>query len=102
MAEKRRVQYVSLLDAMNQNNQMPVPVAIAYYNYFYPFNSNSIPDEVKTSYSQTGGAPYLDEDYTVIGEITEGMDVVEAIQKLPVDSNNRPIGYARITKFTVK
>ena len=42
-------------------------------------------------YTQTGGAPTLDGLYTVFGEITEGMDVVEEISNLhATGKNGRP------------
>jgi len=41
-------------------------------------------------YVNIGGAPSLDGLYTVFGEISEGMDVVEKINALPVGKNGRP------------
>ena len=37
-----------------------------------------------------GGEPLLDGDYTVFGEIVEGMDVLEKIALVATDSNDRP------------
>ena len=39
-------------------------------------------------YTTVGGAHTLDGLYTVFGEISEGMDVVEAIEKLPATGKN--------------
>lgn len=36
------------------------------------------------------GNPFLDGDYTVFGEIVEGMDVLEKIALVATDSNDRP------------
>ena len=41
-------------------------------------------------YTTTGGSPTLDGLYTVFGEITEGMDVIEKISSLPTGKNGRP------------
>ena len=57
--------------------------------------------EMIEAYKTVGGTPHLDGQYTVFGEITEGMDVVEAIQGVEVDKNDRPLDDIRILKATV-
>lgn len=44
-----------------------------------------------SDYQMYGGTPHLDGTYTVFGEVIEGLDVVEAIQKCPTDANDRPL-----------
>ena len=44
----------------------------------------------KALYAEIGGRPDLDQDYTVFGEIVEGLDVVDKIAKVPVDKADRP------------
>lgn len=48
------------------------------------------------AYTTIGGTPFLDNQYTVFGEVTEGMEVVEKIQKAMTDGNDRPIKDIRI------
>lgn len=50
-------------------------------------------------YLETGGAPFLDMDYTVFGEVVTGMDVVDKISKAPRDPRDRPL---EDIKFTIK
>lgn len=42
--------------------------------------------------------PHLDGAYTVFGEVTEGMDVLETIQKVPTDDYDRPLEDIRMLK----
>ena len=42
--------------------------------------------------------PHLDGTYTVFGEVTEGMDVLEAIQKVATDEYDRPLEDIRMLK----
>lgn len=46
-------------------------------------------EQIKT-YATVGGAPHLDGDYTVFGEVLEGMEVVDEIASVPCDRLNRP------------
>ncbi|PKP01722.1 MAG: peptidylprolyl isomerase [Bacteroidetes bacterium HGW-Bacteroidetes-6] len=48
-------------------------------------------DEQREVYKTEGGTPFLDGNYTVFGEVYEGMDVVDKIAKVTRDRNDRPL-----------
>lgn len=48
------------------------------------------PAQIK-AYTTVGGVPSLDTKYTVFGEITEGLEVVDKIANVPVDINDVPV-----------
>ncbi len=52
-------------------------------------------------YVNVGGAPHLDGDYTVFGEVLEGMDVIEAIEAAETDRGDRPVEDIRILGIKV-
>ena len=47
-------------------------------------------DAQRAAYKEIGGRPDLDLDYTVFGEVTRGMDVVQAIADSPKGRGDRP------------
>ena len=49
------------------------------------------PDTHKKVYKTLGGYPPLDQNYTVFGEVIEGMDVVEKVAGVAADRANRPM-----------
>ena len=53
-------------------------------------NSAGYRAEVVSAYQTAGGAPYLDYTDTVLGQVYEGMDVVDAIGQAAVDENQKP------------
>ena len=57
--------------------------------------------EQKEAYTTVGGTPFLDNSYSVYGEVVEGMDVVEKIEKVATDGNDRPVDDVKILKATV-
>ena len=59
------------------------------------------PEQIK-AYSTVGGAPHLDGSYTVFGEVTEGMKVVENIEIAKTNRAYRPVENIRILKASIQ
>lgn len=74
-------------------HQLTDPVAIREYEKtpHYTFS----PDQKKT-YSTIGGTPHLDMNYTVFGEVIEGLDVIDKIASVKTDKNDRPLQNVRM------
>lgn len=57
--------------------------------------------EQRQAYSTIGGAPFLDGDYTVFGEVVKGMEVVDKIAAQEKDPRDRPVQDVKILKTTI-
>ncbi len=57
--------------------------------------------EQREAYTTIGGAPFLDGDYTVFGQVLSGMEVVDKIAAQPKDANDRPLEDIRIISMKV-
>lgn len=51
------------------------------------------------AYTTVGGYPSLDNNYTIFGEVVEGMEVIDKIAEQPTDQYNRP---QKDIKFSIK
>ena len=67
----------------------------------FRLKGRKIPDEERSVYRQLGGAPHLDQQYTVFGEVIRGMNVVDSIAAVPTTGPplDRPKVEVRILKM---
>lgn len=68
----------------------------------YRLKGRKIPAEHREVYKTLGGAPHLDQNYTIFGELVKGMEVLDAIAATPTSKGvdrDRPLTNVRIIKM---
>ncbi|MBS1747238.1 MAG: peptidylprolyl isomerase [Bacteroidetes bacterium] len=53
-------------------------------------------DEQRKIYKTYGGTPFLDQNYTVFGEVIKGLDVIDKIAAVQTNPNDRPLKNVRM------
>jgi CobQ-like glutamine amidotransferase family enzyme len=48
-------------------------------------------DEMVKVYAEVGGTPHLDQNYTVFGEVVEGLDIIDKIAATETAPGDRPV-----------
>jgi peptidyl-prolyl cis-trans isomerase B (cyclophilin B) len=51
----------------------------------------------RDTYTSVGGIPFLDYEYTVFGQVVEGLDVIDKIAEVKKDRNDRPLSDIKMT-----
>ena len=59
------------------------------------------PEQVQV-YGTLGGTPFLDGDYTVFGEVVEGMEVIDKIAAVTCGPNDRPVEDVKMKMYIVE
>jgi cyclophilin family peptidyl-prolyl cis-trans isomerase len=75
--------------------------SIKMFNYLTSHKDFKVSQEHRTVYETIGGVPRLDGTYTVFGEVTEGLDVVERIAAVQTDNSDRPVTDVKILKMKI-
>jgi len=55
------------------------------------FDRYVIPESHREVYKTIGGTPHLDQNYTVFGEVIEGVGVIDSIAAMPTGVFDRPL-----------
>ena len=61
----------------------------------------SFSEEEINTYTTIGGTPFLDENYTVFGEVVQGMNVVDSISNVQTNEFDRPLEDIRIIRAEI-
>lgn len=67
------------------------PVADAQFSALEQQKGVTYSEAQKELYRTLGGTPQLDNDYTVFGEVVEGMDVIDKVAAVPTQPGDRPV-----------
>jgi len=62
----------------------------------------SFPPEHKTIYKTIGGTPHLDSQYTIFGEVIEGLEVIDKIAAVGKNKDDRPLIDIRMTVSVIE
>ncbi len=79
------------------SQQLVDPVSIAVYEKIPHFTFTAAQKKI---YATQGGTPHLDMNYTIFGEVIEGLDIIDKIAAVKTDKNDRPKENVRM-KITV-
>lgn len=74
----------------SQNSQFYV-VTRGYASVAYTEELKETDPELAKKYEENGGIPELDGEYTVFGQAFVGLDVLDRLNSVPVDDNNKPL-----------
>lgn len=75
--------------------------SMTMFNYLSSGQTYKITEEQRNIYKTIGGVPRLDGTYTVFGEVTEGLDIVDRIAAIPTGINDKPAEDIRILKIKI-
>jgi len=71
------------------------------FQYLSDNKDYKIPEEQRNIYKTIGGTPRLDQTYTVFGEVTEGLDIVDRIASTATGPNDVPLNDIKILKIKI-
>lgn len=99
LAELRRKHYLPFKDELDQLKQTDprefnrrLGEIRAKIDFEFTLSDRLIfTPEQREAYTTIGGCPDLDGEYTVFGEVVEGLDVINTIAAMGTDKNDRPL-----------
>jgi peptidyl-prolyl cis-trans isomerase B (cyclophilin B) len=78
------------------------PVSAAELNRFVQRHGRPYSEAQQQLYAELGGTPALDYEYTVFGEVVEGLDVLDAIAAVPAPPDSQGARPFEDVRMTVK
>ena len=82
--------------SLKQLTQMESSINQKVKNYQQTENNFQFSDTAKKIYQEIGGTPFLDNGYTVFGEVTQGLQIIDKICSVKTDRGGQPISAVTI------
>lgn len=82
--------------SLQQLTQMESRINQKVKNSHNTENNFQFSDTAKKIYQEIGGTPFLDNGYTVFGEVTQGIEIIDKICSVKTASGDRPISAVTI------
>ncbi len=98
--KKKFVQFQnsSNIDSLRQLVSKIEPTIDSIYDKTPKFKYSA---EQRKAYTTIGGVPHLDGNYTVFGEVLQGLDIVDAIAAVKTGPGDRPVEDVRILSMAI-
>ncbi|HAG12429.1 MAG TPA: peptidylprolyl isomerase [Ruminococcus sp.] len=87
------VAYATATDKMNKSQFYIVtgePVTSDMFKQLREYYGKTFTPGAEQLYGTTGGQPYLDGDYEIFGQVFDGLEYCQEIQKVAVGNNDKP------------
>jgi peptidylprolyl isomerase len=75
--------------------------SLKMFQYLANTKAYKISEEQRSIYKTAGGTPRLDGTYTVFGEVTEGLNILDKIADVQTDANDKPLNDIKIIKMKI-
>lgn len=101
LAAEHKAQIMDLRRARDREGLMSLQEELATQAKAEAKSAALLSDAQREAYTTVGGVPHLDGQYTVFGEVIEGLDIVERIQAAETRPGDRPTKDIRIERTIV-
>lgn len=81
---------------LNYMKENPEEISLGFYNKML------YPEVVIDKYLENGGLPSLDFSYTIFGQVVDGMDIIEKINQVETNENDKPLENVIIKSISIK